>query len=288
MHFLVLSDIHANMEYFDALESEFAKADAVLFAGDFTNPGEDEKAADVLAALIKKNDALFAVTGNCDKPDFLQELEKRDVSVQGTMVFRDGLFFAGSGGALTFTGTTPNERSEEELLGDLQMVCDRSGEYEPYPFDDEDKAQDGESSGESVQGGATLHDDTAATAADTDKSTTPAPVTASAQSTAAATTDAPHEWQNLILIIHQPPYDTKVDIIPSGAHVGSKSLRTFIEEYRPLVAVSGHVHESSAIDTLGPTTLINPGSLAEGNYALLEVQKQNGNWKVIKAELKQL
>lgn len=78
-------------------------------------------------------------------------------------------------------------------------------------------------------------------------------------------------WDNLVVIAHHPPKDTKLDIITSGIHVGSPLVRTFIEEYKPLLVVSGHIHESAAVDTLGPTTLINPGPLYEGNYAVVEI-----------------
>ena len=35
MKFLVISDIHGNIENLEKLESQFSTADAVLFAGDF-------------------------------------------------------------------------------------------------------------------------------------------------------------------------------------------------------------------------------------------------------------
>lgn len=166
--------------------------------------------------------------------------------------------FAGSGGALKFTVTTPNERTEEELMSDLHLVCDRSAEYEEYPLDAE------------ATSGANDSD--------------------SALAAAGSVTNAPSrvEWGNLVLIVHQPPHDTKLDKITAGIHVGSPAFRRFIEEYQPLAAVSGHIHESASIDTIGKTTLINPGSLAAGQYAVLTVQKHNAEWSVIKAELKEL
>lgn len=78
-------------------------------------------------------------------------------------------------------------------------------------------------------------------------------------------------WDNLILVIHNPPYDTSLDKISAGFHVGSKKVREFIERYQPLLSVSGHIHESRAIEKLGFTTMVNPGSLLEGFYAIAEV-----------------
>ena len=53
MKFLVLTDIHGNTEALDKLDSEFAKADAVLFAGDFCECFKTETGKPVLDALIK-------------------------------------------------------------------------------------------------------------------------------------------------------------------------------------------------------------------------------------------
>lgn len=95
----------------------------------------------------------------------------------------------------------------------------------------------------------------------------------------------PETWPNMIAIMHQPPKDTKCDLITAGIHVGSPMLRKFIEEVKPLAVITGHIHESAAIDHIGTTTIINPGSLAEGHYAILEVSKIEGTWQVTKAEL---
>ncbi len=280
MKFLVLSDIHGKEENLDKLDAEFEAADAVLFAGDFvTDVSEREKALAILEKLDKKSKCLYAVTGNCDEPSFLDELEKRDVSVQGAMIFRDGLAFAGAGGGTKFTGTTPNERDEEEIMADLQMVSDRSAEYEEYTFDETDeKGEDGESEKE--------YDDKDFEAEETEEIEESAESVS--ESSGAETEEEPVHWDNLICIVHNPPKDTKVDTISAGIHVGSALYRQFIETYQPLVCVSGHIHESAAIDTIGNTTLINPGALAEGKYATLNVQKQKNTWAVIKAELKQL
>lgn len=68
-----------------------------------------------------------------------------------------------------------------------------------------------------------------------------------------------------IYVIHAPPFNTKLDIITSGAHVGSKAIREFIEKEQPYLALHGHIHESpqmsgSFIDKIGKTACINVGS----------------------------
>jgi uncharacterized protein len=69
-----------------------------------------------------------------------------------------------------------------------------------------------------------------------------------------------------ILVAHCPPYQTAIDRIHSGSHVGSHSVRRFIETYQPDLCISGHIHEAPGEDAIGRTYLINPGMLAQGGY----------------------
>lgn len=71
----------------------------------------------------------------------------------------------------------------------------------------------------------------------------------------------------MILVSHQPPYDTKVDAVIHGRHVGSTSVRQFIRDRQPLLCFTGHIHEGRGIDTIGVCQVINPGPLREGRYA---------------------
>jgi Icc-related predicted phosphoesterase len=62
----------------------------------------------------------------------------------------------------------------------------------------------------------------------------------------------------LVLITHAPPYGTMLDDL--GGHVGNKSVAEFIRRHEPILAVSGHIHETSgADDKLNNTRMINPG-----------------------------
>ena len=68
-----------------------------------------------------------------------------------------------------------------------------------------------------------------------------------------------------IYAMHAPPFSTELDIITSGAHVGSKAIREFIEKEQPYLALHGHIHESpqmsgSFIGKIGKTVCINVGS----------------------------
>jgi Icc-related predicted phosphoesterase len=231
MRFLIISDMHGVTANIEKLADEFAKADTVLFGGDFARFQHPETALPALETLVKKHESVYAVIGNCDEPDFLSEVEGADISVQNGMVFHDGLVFAGSGGGTKFSGDTPFERTEEEILADYNILKD----------------------------------------------------------SAAQCADADGHWNNLVLIMHNPPKDTACDLIPAGVHVGSTALRAFIEETQPLLVVTGHIHESAGIDTVGRTTVVNPGALFEGKYAVAEAEQgADGVWNITSAELKTL
>ena len=97
--------------------------------------------------------------------------------------------------------------------------------------------------------------------------------------------------------IHNPPYNTGVDTAPrlnddleiqyagSGepdmVPVGSRSVRTLIEERQPLLALHGHIHESRGRYTIGRTVGFNPGSVySDGTlYGVLVRVSSNGRIK---------
>nr|WP_287412140.1 metallophosphoesterase [Pseudodesulfovibrio sp.] len=80
------------------------------------------------------------------------------------------------------------------------------------------------------------------------------------------------EFDQLIAIIHEPPHDTKVDQLGNGQHVGSPGVRKFIERVQPALVITGHIHESKAVDMIGKTPVINPGMLAGGGYIRIEFE----------------
>jgi putative phosphoesterase len=74
-----------------------------------------------------------------------------------------------------------------------------------------------------------------------------------------------------VFVPHSPPYDTKLDQIHTGKHVGSKSIRTFIDKRQPDIVICGHIHEARGIDILGTSQMINCGPAAKGNYAIIQI-----------------
>ncbi len=63
----------------------------------------------------------------------------------------------------------------------------------------------------------------------------------------------------IVLVTHAPPFGTELDYL--DIHVGNKNIREFIIKHSPVLAMSGHIHETAgADDKLHKTRLINPGS----------------------------
>ena len=79
-----------------------------------------------------------------------------------------------------------------------------------------------------------------------------------------------------IFNIHVPPYNSTIDEGPDihpetwdqrtsvgramTKPVGSRAVRAALEEYQPLLALHGHIHESRGLARIGRTLAINPGS----------------------------
>ena len=64
----------------------------------------------------------------------------------------------------------------------------------------------------------------------------------------------------LHLVVHFPPYNTKLDEYAPGQHAGSPALRTWVEKEKPTVLFCGHIHETAGMsDQLGSTQCFNVG-----------------------------
>lgn len=87
-----------------------------------------------------------------------------------------------------------------------------------------------------------------------------------------------------ILASHHPPYKTLNDKVMYMKHVGSKSVRNFIEQHGPLACFCGHIHEAKGKDSIGNTRIINPGSLRSGFYATAAVNHSDIEVSFKKAE----
>jgi hypothetical protein len=77
-----------------------------------------------------------------------------------------------------------------------------------------------------------------------------------------------------VQVTHNPPKNTRVDIISSGMHVGSEVVKKFIEEKQPIVAISAHIHEARGTDNIKETQLINAGRFPEGYCGFVEITEE--------------
>ena len=82
----------------------------------------------------------------------------------------------------------------------------------------------------------------------------------------------PGDCEETLFVLHSPPLGTRCDLVQGGHHVGSRAIRRFVEERRPPLVLSGHIHESPRVsgawrDTLGRTTLVNPGQFGSRRVA---------------------
>jgi len=79
------------------------------------------------------------------------------------------------------------------------------------------------------------------------------------------------DFEHLVLMAHNPPFGTHTDRVRSGQPVGSRAVRAFIEKHQPDVCITGHIHESKAVDWIGKTQVINPGLFGFGGYVLVRL-----------------
>ena len=77
--------------------------------------------------------------------------------------------------------------------------------------------------------------------------------------------------EGMILMTHAPPYGI-LDHIPNGMSVGSPAVAKIVEDFKPLVALSGHIHEDIGAITKDGTLYVNPGPAKDGYCAFLTIE----------------
>ena len=76
--------------------------------------------------------------------------------------------------------------------------------------------------------------------------------------------------EGMILMTHAPSVGI-LDEIPSGANVGSPAVKRIVDEYHPILALSGHIHEAIGCKVIDGTTFVNPGPAREGYCAVVDI-----------------
>lgn len=69
-----------------------------------------------------------------------------------------------------------------------------------------------------------------------------------------------------IYVIHTPPSNTPLDIIGNEKHVGSFSVRDFIEKYQPYLTLHGHIHETVDMSGEYKTKIGDTWCMSAGNH----------------------
>ena len=75
----------------------------------------------------------------------------------------------------------------------------------------------------------------------------------------------------LVFCPHAPPRGTACDRLRSGRHVGSEVVRSFVDREQPDLVLCGHIHESRGVDEVGRSRIVNPGPVAAGHHAVVEL-----------------
>jgi len=87
------------------------------------------------------------------------------------------------------------------------------------------------------------------------------------------------KWK--VQVTHMPPARTKMDLIYTGAHVGSEAIRKFIEERKPVAAICSHIHEGRGVDEIGSTKIVNAGRFPEGYCGIITINDKEVTAKVV-------
>lgn len=229
------SDLHGNHEAYEKLFS--LDADAVVLGGDLL-PYPLKSGGDLLALQRRFVEGYLAhkmatrpcywIPGNDDWAAVLGPLEAAGTPLHGRAVpFLDGLSIAGYGCVpVTPFGMKDFDRVDvpgwEPGQAPKRCLWSSPAGIEPVPLS-------------AVMGRPTIEDDLAALAARSDPAKT-------------------------VYVVHTPPYATTLDRLQGGiTPIGSRALRSFIDNRRPPLTLHGHVHESPGVERLGRTVCVNPG-----------------------------
>ncbi len=203
MKIVFITDIHGYWDNLELISSRLINYDLVVLGGDITTFGTGSDADFAVKTILKHNQNIIAIPGNCDGGLVQKLLAEKGIDFNFKKIERFGISFYGIGGSLITPSATPYEYSEEYLEEKLN-----------------------------------------------DKSYAELSVSSS-----------------LILVSHQPPFLTLNDKLTNGVHVGSKMIRNLITKTKPLICLTGHIHEGIGIDKIENTSIVNPGALCDGKYA---------------------
>jgi uncharacterized protein len=76
--------------------------------------------------------------------------------------------------------------------------------------------------------------------------------------------------KGMALVVHCPPMGT-LDLTSVNRHAGSVAIARLVEEFKPRVVLSGHIHEARGIVEREGTLYMNPGAAKDGFSAVIEL-----------------
>lgn len=83
-----------------------------------------------------------------------------------------------------------------------------------------------------------------------------------------------------VFVFHQPPYGI-LDEASRGKHIGSDKLAPIIEENKPKLVLSGHVHEDRGTLQKEETVYMNPGPASDDDLGLVKITDEKVKAKLI-------
>ncbi|MCQ2079378.1 MAG: metallophosphoesterase family protein [archaeon] len=90
----------------------------------------------------------------------------------------------------------------------------------------------------------------------------------------------PISKEGMILMTHAPSYGI-LDHIPNGTSVGSPAIRKIVEDFKPVLALSGHIHEDFGTQKIDDTVFVNPGPAKDKRAAIIDMVGKNIKVKLI-------
>lgn len=77
--------------------------------------------------------------------------------------------------------------------------------------------------------------------------------------------------KSTILVTHCPPKGYRDEVVGRGS-MGCEAVAQIVEKYKPVLVISGHIHEAFGVEDFGDdTVIVNPGAAKEGRAALIEL-----------------
>ncbi|AEM39317.1 metallophosphoesterase [Pyrolobus fumarii 1A] len=82
--------------------------------------------------------------------------------------------------------------------------------------------------------------------------------------------------ESILIVLAHHPIHGYLDVTFAGVHAGLYETKKLVDHFKPHVYLHGHIHEARGVAHYANTLLVNPGPLAHGYYAMIEMD-DSGN-----------